>query len=335
MFSTFKKNYTMKTKYILVAILLIGIAACKKIDNGFQSTAIRYKNNDILAKRGLILTQSDRINADGSTPPFTFKMLNLRKEDGTPAPKEFTTEYEVLVFKTGESFNIATDTTVALLNKKRELQKKLPMYFNEQSGQLTFNKASANLPLGKYVFDVEMTNPTGTRIFPSLASINVVDPIGEDLFVVNSTGGAGFHDVTGSTLDMKAPKVTARKISNNGARAILKIVDKNGVAFNPKAGQIIKRGDRPIFENYAKFNPVIITDTAMICDFEVAPFPLARYVTPATDWGFLMYYRIPSQFANIDGMAPGLYSANPRFEFQLKLEGTYVIEVKLTDVTKK
>lgn len=325
----------MKFKYILAAGLLVSIAACTKIDDGFQSSAIRYKNNDIFAKRGLILTQSDRINADGSTPPYTFKMLNLRGVDGSPAPKEFSTEYEVLVFKTGESFNIATDTTVALLDKKRELQKKFPMYFNEQSGQLTFNKASANLPIGKYVFDVEMTNPTGTKVFPSLATINVVDPIGEDLFVVNSTGAAGAHDVTGAFLDMKAPKVTAKKISNNGARAILKIVDRNGVTFNPKAGEIIKRGDRPIFENYAKFNPVLITDTAMICDFEVAPFPLARYVTPATDWGFLMYYRIPSQFVNIDGMAPGLYSANPRFEFQLKLEGTYVIEVKLTDVTKK
>lgn len=192
-------------------MLLLGMAACKKIDQGFQSTAIRYKNNDIYAKRGLILTQSDRINADGSTPPFTFKMLNLRNIDGTPAPKEFTTEYEVLVFKTGESFDIKTDTTVALLNKKRELQKKLPMYFNEQSGQLTFNKASVNLPLGKYVFDVEMKNVTGTKLFPSLASINVVDPLPEDLFVVTQAAAAGANDVTGAFLDMKAPKVTCKK----------------------------------------------------------------------------------------------------------------------------
>jgi len=325
----------MKNKYILIGLCLLTVFSCKKIQQGFQSDAIRYKDNDIYAKRGLILTQSDRINADGSTPPFTFKMLNLRKEDGSAAPKEFTTEYEVLVFKAGQSFDIKTDTTVALLNKKRELQKKLPMYFNEQSGQLTFNKASANLPLGKYVFDVEMKNGTGTKLFPSLAKINVVDPIGEDLFVVTQAAGAAFHDVTQATIDMKAPRVTCKKISNDGARVILKIVDKNGVTFNPKAGEIIKRGDRPIFENYAKFNPVLITDTAMICDFEVAPFPLARYVVPTQDWGYLMYYRIPSQFVTIDGTAPGIYSANPRFEFQLKLEGTYVVEVRLTDAIKK
>ena len=111
----------------------------------------------------------------------------------------------------------------------------------------------------------------------------------------------------------------------------MKIVDKNGVPFNPKAGEVIARGDRPIFENYAKFNPVIITDTAMICDFEVAPFPLAKYVTPATDWGHLMYYRIPSTYVAIDGRTTGMYSANPRWDFQLKLEGTYIVEIKLTD----
>ncbi|MDQ0969343.1 hypothetical protein QFZ20_004746 [Flavobacterium sp. W4I14] len=327
----------MKVKYILGLLFLLSIYACTKIEKGFQSDAIRYKDNDIFAKRGLILVQSDRINADGSTPPYTFKMLNLRKEDGSPAPAEFSKEYEILVFKTGMNFDPETDVTREQLDKKRELVKRLPMYFNENSGQLTFNKASANLPLGRYVFDVEMTNATGVKVFPKLATINVVDPEIEDLFVITDNVSNGFNDVTGVATLMKNPIITCTKISNNGARAILKMVDKNGKVFNPKAGEIIARGDRPIFENYAKFNPVIQTDTAMICDFEVAPFPLTKYVTPTTDWGFLMYYRIPSTFIkSIDGFpaSPG-FSVNPRWSWQLKLEGTYVIQVKFPDVIKK
>lgn len=327
----------MKVKYILGLLFLLSIYACTKIEKGFQSDAIRYKDNDIFAKRGLILVQSDRINADGSTPPYTFKMLNLRKEDGSPAPAEFSKEYEILVFKTGMNFDAETDVTREQLDKKRELVKRLPMYFNENSGQLTFNKASANLPLGRYVFDVEMTNATGVKVFPKLATINVVDPEIEDLFVITDNVSNGFNDVTGVATPMKNPIITCTKISNNGARAILKMVDKNGKVFNPKAGEIIARGDRPIFENYAKFNPVIQTDTAMICDFEVAPFPLTKYVTPTTDWGFLMYYRIPSTFIkSIDGFpaSPG-FSVNPRWSWQLKLEGTYVIQVKFPDVIKK
>jgi len=329
----------MKFKHIIGIMVLVSIIACKKVENGFQSTNVRYKNSELIAKRGLILYQSDQINADGSTPPYTFKLVNLRNLDGTPAPKEFTTEYEITVFKPGQSFNAETDTTVALLNAKRETIKTLPMIFNEKSGQLSFNKGSANIPLGKYIFDIEMTNVTRTSLFPSIATIEVQDPLPDDLFVITDNVTNAFSDQTGAVTAHKNPIITCTKISNEGARAILKMVDKNGTVFNPKEGEIIKRGDRPVFENYAKFNKVIETDTALICDFEIAPFPLVKYVTPSTDWGFLMYYRIPSEFVTIDGpqFAPdkGTFSVNPRWSWQLKLEGTYVIQVKFTDVTHK
>jgi hypothetical protein len=329
----------MKFKHIIGFMMLVSIVACKKIEDGFQSFNVRYKTSELIAKRGLILYQSDQINADGSTPPYSFKLLNLRNLDGSPAPKEFTTEYDITVFKPGMSFNAETDTTVALLNAKRELKKTLPMTFNEKSGQLSFNKGSANLPLGKYTFDVEMLNKTRTNLFPSIATIEVQDPLPDDLFVITDNVSNAFSDQSGAATAHKNPIITCTKIATTGARAILKMVDKNGRVFNPKAGEIIKRGDRPVFENYAKFNPVIVTDTALICDFEIAPFPLVKYVVPGTDWGFLMYYRIPSQFATVDGAQfaadKGTFSVNPRWSWQLKLEGTYVIQVKFTDVTHK
>lgn len=329
----------MKFNYIIGIVVLASMVACKKIENGFQSTMIRYKNSELIAKRGLILYQSDQINADGSTPPYSFKLLNLRNVDGSPAPVEFTTPYDITVFKPGQSFDAKTDTTVALLNAKRETIKTLPMTFNEKSGQLSFNKGSANIPLGRYLFDIEMTNVTRKSLFPAIAAINVQDPEKDDLFVITDNVSNAFSDQTGTATAHKNPIITCTKVSNLGARAILKMVDKNGRVFNPKAGEIIKRGDRPVFENYAKFNKVIQTDTALICDFEIAPFPLVKYVDPSTDWGFLMYYRIPSQFVTVDGTAftpaKGTFSVNPRWSWQLKLEGTYVIQVKFSDVTHK
>jgi hypothetical protein len=323
-------------KILVITISILVAIGCKKIEEGYLSDQIRYKDNVIFCKRGLILVQSDKIQADGSTPPYTFKMVNFReKATGAGAPEEFDNEYDVLVFKDGMSFNIETDTTVALLDLKREIKKLKPMYFNEVSGQLTFNKASGNLPLGEYTFDVEVTNVRGTKSFPSIAQINVLDPSGEDLFVIEDNSNNAFSDASGAVTAMKTVKITCTKQSSDGARVILKIVDKNGVPFNPKAGEIIKRGDRPVFENYAKFNPVIVTDTAMICDFEVAPFPLARYIDATTDWNHLMYYRIPSTFANIDGFAAGQYSVNPRIAFVVKLEGTYIVEVRMTDVVHR
>ncbi|WP_379023440.1 hypothetical protein [Parapedobacter deserti] len=281
----------------------------------------------------MALTLSDRIDADGSTPPYTFTMLNLRnKITGESAPAEFFTDYEVLMFKSGSVFDPSKDTTVELLNKKRELVNTTPMVFNETSGQIAFNRASANLTLGEYVFDVEMSNSWGKRLFKDFAQINVVDPLITDMFQVT------YQAATGSTAaevftTINAPQLSCTKISNEGARVILKIVDKNGNPWNPRAGEVIRRGDRPTFESHVKFNPVIETDTALICDFEVAPFPLTNLVgDDGTDWAFLIYYRIPMQFAQIDGVPSN--NVNPVFGFRVLMEGTYVVQVKLPDVTR-
>src|SRR5918994_2174327 len=116
-------------KIFVIALSILVAIGCKKIEEGFLSDQIRYKDNLIYCKRGLILVQSDKIEADGSTPPYTFKVVNFRdKATGASAPAEFNTDYEVLVFKDGMSFNIETDTTVALLNQKREMKKLKPMY---------------------------------------------------------------------------------------------------------------------------------------------------------------------------------------------------------------
>jgi len=325
----------MKIKYsIYILLAFVALAfACKKIDQGFLSDTIRYKDRIINAKRGMPQTLSDRINADGSTPPFSFKMLNLRnKATGAAAPQEFYKEYEILVFKPGMAFDPEKDVTVALLNAKRETLKKPPMEFNPISGQIAFNRASGNLPLGEYLFDLEATNRWGTKVYPSFAQINVIEPSVDDVFEVTYQAANASTDAEVFTA-MKAPIITCTKVSNDGARVILKITDKNGKPFNPKAGAVIKRGDRPTFETHAKFNPVVSTEEALLCDFEVAPFPLVKYITPTTDWGYLIYYRIPKAFINIDGMAN--QNANPAFGFRVKMEGTYQIEVRMTDATVK
>jgi len=320
---------------ILLAVCVCCLAACKKITDGFLSDTLRYKSPDLYCQRGLPLVQSDPINLDGSTPPISFKMLNLRDSSGKALAPEWNTKYDIVAFKAGMTFNVDTDTTVELLNKKRETLNVTPMDFNPVSGQLTFNKGSLNLPLGTYVFDIQATNVHGTKFYPSLGRINVVDPTTDDMFQVEDNANNAFYDLDASqVIPMKGLKVIFTKVSAEGARIFLKLSDKNGNPFNPKAGEIIKRGDRPTFENYTKFHPISYNDTSMICDFEVPPFPLARYVTPSTDWGHLIYYRIPSQFVLIDGLAAHKYSANVRIAFDVKLEGTYIVEYRMPDAVR-
>ncbi|ANI89087.1 hypothetical protein A9P82_07160 [Arachidicoccus ginsenosidimutans] len=324
-----------KSIYILLAC---GLLSCSKITPGFLSPTLGYTSKEIDCKRGLTYQASEAINFDGSTPPVTFRLLNLRDSlTGQPAPAEFTTLYDVPQFKPGESFNPDTDSTIELLNAKRTTKQMYPYSFDSVSGQLVFNRASANLPVGMYVFDIQATNVHGTKIYPSAGYINVTDPADDDIFSLVYSAASGFSDATGAATGVKAPQITCTKISNDSTLIYLKIVDKNGVPFNPKNGEIILRGDRPSFATYSKFYPVIYNDTAMVCNYALAPFPLATYVDETGySWGYLQYYRIPSQYVSMDAMpSPNGYSANPVISFQLFLEGTYVVQVKMTDVVHK
>lgn len=323
-------------KKILIAtsaLFLIGFA-CKKIQEGFLSETLRYTSPDLYAQRGLPLVQSAKIYADGSTPPIQFELLNLRDSSGKPLSDAFTTEYEVVRFKSGMSFNSETDTTVALLNQKRETVKVLPMDFNTSSGQLSFNKAALNIPLGIYNFDIKATNSAGSRTYPNFGRIHVIEPTQEDMFLLEDNVNNAF-DKAGASVAKRNPIVKFTKVSSEGARIILKLSDKNGSAFNPKKGEVIARGDRPTFLSYAKFNPVVFTDTALVCDFEVAPFPLSKYIdNTGYDWLKLIYYRIPDTNVIFDGSAVGILSANPRFSFTVKMEGTYIVEFQMPDATR-
>ncbi|MEO6136165.1 MAG: hypothetical protein ABIP35_13495, partial [Ginsengibacter sp.] len=318
---------------ILFSLLLLSSVlffSCKKIQNGFLSDTLRYTTPDLYCQRGLALVQSAKIYADGSTPPYTFEMMNLRDSAGGQLSDAFTKKFDITVFKAGQSFNVETDTSLALLNAKRETISVVPMDFNEKSGQLSFNKGSVNIPLGIYNFDVKATNRTGSKMYPSIGSIHVVDPTVEDMFKLEDNVN-NVADLAGAFTAVKNPILKFQKVSNQGARIILKITDKNGVAFNPKAGEVKARGDRPTFLSYARFNPVQFTDTALVCDFEVAPFPLAKYVNNGTNWNHLIYYRIPETKIAMDGLTAGQYNANLRFAFVIKLEGTYIIEFRIPD----
>lgn len=74
----------------------------------------------------------------------------------------------------------------------------------------------------------------------------------------------------------------------------------------------------------------------MICDFEIAYFPLIQYITPTTDLGFLVYYCIPSKFAKIANFPTNVgFYINPRWSRRLKLEGTFIVQIKFAYLAKK
>lgn len=313
------KKSLQTTAYILFTAMAI-FPSCKKVERGFLSKQIRYKDNPMTITRGQI-QQTAPVSNDGSSAPVVYELLDIRDSAHHHADSLYESfeRYEWI----GE-FNADTDTTVELLNKKRAKRNTPPWDFNVHTGAFTFYGTTTKVPLGTYEFDIRASNENGSKVYNNIATFTLVDGTP---YSIGAGGSAWFIDGTTTSGDLGNPDVTIVKTSDVGTTVILKIVDQNGHPFNPAAGEIIRRGDRSDFQTYAQFHPLEITDSTMACNFETTPFPLKQ-----SQYGYLMYYRIPSQFVNIDpAYTPDtrkVYSLNPRFQFNIYQEGTYEVTVK-------
>ena len=311
----------------LLGLLVIG---CKKIDEGFLSDSLYVPDSPIDVQRGNPFQKTSAILPDGSTRPMSVKLLDIRRADTKKHADEFYKEYPVYVYTA--AVDPAVDTTIEQVNKKRAL-KTMPPFVFLPSGQFVFNGATDSLPLDvTYEYDVEVSNVTGSKVYKNIGTLTTIDPP----LITETTANCNlFPDDGSATIPMGTPVMTITRIKESGASVILKLTDKNGNPFNPKKGEIIKRGDRPIFENYARFHPIEYTDTAMICNFEIAPFPLSRYSNNGTQWNYLMYYRIPSSFLKVDNsLTSKIGSVNPLFAFRLMKAGVYVVEIRMPKTTR-
>jgi hypothetical protein len=332
-----KKNYSYT---IVAALAVVLIASCSKINDGkigFLSSQIRYLEDTLFIERGVV-APSLPIDIDGSTAPVTFELLDIRNNKGISVKADFLEKkYPITVFKKDALFNVLTDTTLELLNAKREIKDVPSMQFLEKSGVIVMNQASENLPLGRYVMDIKVKNSSGEKTFTNFKYFYLIDPDvsriyrnagGETVSSQSPPNGTDFIGLPNAT-------VTLQQQSQSGTTIILKYTDKNGVPFNPKKGEIENRGDRPDFRSYARYNPVVFTDTAMILKYELSPFPAAVFIDPATgtNWSRNIYYRVINEFCQMDGYAPKQRHILPRLNFTINGRGTYLLTVKLNNVT--
>jgi hypothetical protein len=319
----------MKTNYkiLIVAIAVVSIAACVKAPHGFLSTQIRYRDSPIQVQRG-VTVQTTAVDNDGSSAPVSYQLLDIR-DVVTHKHADSIYKNRPRYIYTG-IFDPKTDTTVALLNTKRKLVN-LPCFeFNEHTGGFTFYGTTVDVPLGRYEFDIKATNENGTKTYNNVGLLNMYDGDPEN----DGPGDTWFQDNSSASGDLGAPTVTITKLSKLNTLAILEYVDKNGVPFNPKKKEYITRGDRTSLVSFAAFHPLIVSDTSLTCNYEIAPFPFQ----PDPSLGLNIYYRIPSNIALIDpGFTPTparIYSVNPRISIRLFETGTYLIKVKLQHVTR-
>jgi hypothetical protein len=167
-------------KYCLLAIFgLSGLIGCKKIFNlpnekEYMSTNVNYSVKTFSPILGRTNLYNEIFNADNSTFPMTFEIINPRFGDGRSA-KDMLMKKQVLVWTTEYT---GLETSIAEIEAKRRLEEH-PMVELRSSGDLivwyTANKDvfvprdSVIYPQDVRYFDVKVTNSGGTRIINELS----------------------------------------------------------------------------------------------------------------------------------------------------------------------
>jgi hypothetical protein len=258
----------------------------------------------------------------------TYELLDVRDSATGKHADAIYANHQRYVFIS--QFDPAKDSTIDLLNSVRKLVNEPCFDFNVHTGAFTFYSTTDSVPLGTYTYDVKATNESGSRIYKDVGQFTLYDGLP---YENDGAACAWFQDGTTTSGDIGTPQMKIERLSTNGYRVMLKIEDQNGTPFKPSKNEYIERGDRSSFRTFARFHPLTVTDTALICDFELTPFPIIQGAQ-----GYTIYYRIPSNIARIDpGITPAgtrTYSVNPRFTFRLWQGGTYLVTIHLPKVTR-
>ncbi|MES2775068.1 MAG: hypothetical protein V4722_12845 [Bacteroidota bacterium] len=372
-------NKNRKITVALCSLLLIisscFFTACTKYGDGFLSPSMQYAVNEFTIVKGRI-AKSYSLITDGSSSPMHVKWMHIYDAAGKIVDSLFSKKYVVPVWT--ESYNPLTDTNYARIIAKRSTAALPPIIVNESNGTIETNSATIYLPTGSYTMDLEVTNAAGTQQLKNIMKMNLVD--GQTIEIAPETGafslslliagtasgpGAAAGN-NGGTLFNGANnpfvEYTVTRFADTPNVFIYKIMDRNGVAFNPKNGEIAKRPNTglnptpPFLQNLQDYAPDTFTadDTAISLKYPLVPFPIASLGN-----GYNMYYRIPAQFITIDSTTlwssntagsfykgpadshyKGVYTAGKydfafRTPMRIQVPGAYLLKVKLLNAARR
>lgn len=362
------KNY----KKITIAIVFIFMAAtffftsCTKYQNGFLSPYVQYAVNQFTVIRGRVSTSYSLIT-DGSSIPLHVTISHVYDSAGNIADNIFFKKYPVAVWKA--AYDPTTDKDYASIIAKRGTDSLPPIVVNETNGTISSNSASLNLPLGTYTIDLQVSNSAGTETLKKIMQLNIVDgaPLEtapQQGAFANGRAKVGTAPVTYFYNGQNNPfdQYTITRFADTPNIFILKFTDRNGVPFNPKTGEIIKRPatginpNPPYLQNLQDYAPDTYspTDTAISIKYPIAPFPINSLGN-----GYNMYYNIKTTAVTIDSTSAwssnsagiyyqgtadshylgtyldGEYDYSIRTPMRIFVPGAYEFTVKILNVTHK
>ncbi len=312
------KKYKKINIAILFAIMVTAeiFSGCTKIQHGFLSPYVQYAVNEFTITRGRVSTSYSLVT-DGSNIPLHVKWVHIYDSTGKIVDDIFSKKYLVGIWTA--AYNPLTDKDYASISAKRGIDSLPPIVVNENSGTISSNSGSLNIPLGTYMMDFQITNSAGTQILKNLMKLNIVDgkPLETSpeqgafsLSLLKAGTASGGGSLGGSNNGVMFNGVnnpfvvyTVTRFADTPNIVIVKVADRNGIPFDPKIGEIAKRPNSglnpnpPFLQNLQDYAPdtFLATDTAMTLKYPLVPFPIASLGN-----GYNMYYRLPTAYVHID-----------------------------------
>jgi hypothetical protein len=366
-----------KLIYTGFSLCVIGFlfSTCTKIQDGFISPTMQYSPALLVVPKGQIV-KSNALIPDGSSLPLNVKWVHIYDSTGKVVDDIFNKTYNVTVWS--QSYNPLTDTNYATIIAKRKDVELQPITVRPESGVIEANSATLNIPSGAYTMDMQIDNAVGSQIIENAMQLQFVDvnPLQTapesgtyslSLLVANTAGGAGAlgggnNGVLFNGVNNPFVEFSVTRFADTPNVFILKVTDKNGVAFNPKAGEIAKRPNSglnpvpPFLQNLQDYAPDTFTanDTTMSLVYPVVPFPISSLGN-----GYNMYYRIPTKYVHIDSTSAwvsnnegnfyqgssdphylGIYNDDEfdyavRIPLRIQVPGSYELNIKLLNATHR
>jgi hypothetical protein len=362
-----KTNIYLTAKGLFAGFAFSFMAGCTKYEKGFISPTIQYSVSTVTIIKGRVFN-SNTLVPDGSSIPMNVKWVHIYDSTGKIVDDLFQKKYPIEIWSS--SYNAITDTNFALIMAKRTKTELPAIVVNPLSGRVEANSGTYNLPSGTYTMDLEVTNTAGTQqlkkamtmVFKEGAAVETAPETGAysagTIVAGTATGGPLFFNGQNNPF----VKQTIERKADSPNEFILKFVDKNGLPFNPKNSEVIKRpngGLNPtpkFLQNLQDYAPdtYVATDEAISIKFPLTPFPIASLGN-----GFNMYYLINTANVQIDSTAswttntPGVYYqgindsryrgtyVNGRYDYSIRVPlriqtpGSYVLTVQLLNTTRR
>lgn len=360
---------------VIALLLMEVFCGCTKVEKGFISPTQQYAVNSFTITRGRFGSSYSLINDGSSIPMnihWTHIYDSTGKVVDDLFSKEYPVHVWTAAYdpKTDVTYSaIMAKRTVEnlppiVVNKYNGTIEANEGTLNIPPGKYTMDLEVSNRA-GTVQLPAAMTlnivDGVPLEVSPQTGSFSL------SLLKAGTAGGAGseggsnngvlFNGVNNPFVDYYV-----ERLADTPNVIIVTVTDRFDKPFNPKAGEIAKRPNsglnpNPSFlqnlEDYAPdtFSP---NDTAMTLKFPLVPFPINSLGN-----GYNMYYRIPAQYALIDSTSSwssntvgnyytdtsdphylgtyteGKYDYAIRIPMRVFVPGTYLIHIKLLNITRK